>query len=359
MDIAVISFTQKGQMIARQIAACLENGNYKVSIDIKCASSKDSIKDTLSEWTGRKFRKKDALIFVGAAGIAVRAIAPYVRSKVTDPAVLVIDEKGHYCIPLLSGHIGGANELASYICKGIQAVPVITTATDMNQKWAVDVFASKNRLHIQDMQKAKEISIRILNGEKIGIEFQNMEPIPVMEGNLPEGVILWDESQFGHQECSRKEPDISIGIYKRPEYQRTLYLIPKAVIVGIGCRKGTSADQIESAVNKVLLREGIWKESILKVASIDLKAEEPGILEYCRRQKIEFSVYSTEELRRVEGHFSESDFVKRTTGIGNVCERSAVCADDSGAQGKLIVRKKAGDGVTAALAAREWRVCFE
>lgn len=359
MNIAVISFTQNGRLLARRIAGYLENGNHNVSIDMKCASSKDSIKYTLSEWTDRQFQKKDALIFVGAVGIAVRAIAPYVRSKVTDPAVLVIDEKGNYCIPLLSGHIGGANELAAYICKGIQAIPVITTATDLNQKWAVDVFASKNGLHIQNMQRAKEISARILEGEKIGIEFQNPESTPDMEGRLPEGIFLWPESKSDYQECSRQEPDISIGIYKRPEYQRTLSLIPKAVTVGIGCRKGTSADQIESAVNKVLLREGIWKESILKAASIDLKAEEPGILEYCRRQKIEFSVYSADELRRVEGHFSESDFVKRTTGIGNVCERSAVCAGDSGNQGQLIVRKQAEDGVTVALAAREWRVYFE
>lgn len=356
MDIAIISFTGNGRLLAERVAARLRNGKHIVSTDIKCASAKDSIKCTLSEWTNRQFQQKDALIFVGATGIAVRAIAPYVRSKVTDPAVLLIDEKGNYCIPLLSGHIGGANELAAGISKAIQAVPVITTATDINQRWAVDVFASKNGLYIQDMKKAKEISARILEGERIAIECQGLASEHLHEMGKTGELILWNESKSDCQEGLLLEPDISIGIYKKPEYRQTLYLIPKSVTLGIGCRKGTSADQIESVVNKILAREGIWKESILKAASIDLKAEEPGILEYCKRQKIEFFVYSADELRRIEGHFSKSDFVKQVTGVENVCERSAVCASN---QGSLIVRKQAGEGVTVALAAEEWRVHFE
>ena len=123
----------------------------------------------LSEWTKGGFSADDALIFVGACGIAVRSIAPYVRDKFQDPAVVCVDEAGQFVIPLLSGHVGGANRLAEMVASGIGAVPVVTTATDVEKKFAVDVFAKDHGFVITDRKLAKEISADILAGEPVGV----------------------------------------------------------------------------------------------------------------------------------------------------------------------------------------------
>ena len=129
---AVICFTENGSRIAGKVKECLCQYGYAATLARKYTGASDSIQEPLSDWTGREFVKQDALIFIGAAGIAVRAIAPYVKTKTEDPAVLVIDEQGIYCIPVLSGHIGGANELAEFISDKLHGIPVITTATDLN-----------------------------------------------------------------------------------------------------------------------------------------------------------------------------------------------------------------------------------
>ncbi len=357
MNIAVISFTHNGRKLAEKVAEELLSAGHAVSEETKCAGEKDYIKDTLSEWTAVQFESKDALVFIGAAGIAVRAAAPYVRSKTKDPAVLVIDEAGRYCIPLLSGHIGRANELAELISVRIQAEPVITTATDIRGKWAVDVFASKNGLWIHDLKKAKEISVRLLEGRKISIDFQDMdigkeraqEWRSEAGEKLSKDIVLWTKE-------SGKEPDISVGIRYFPEWRHTLYLIPRSVAAGIGCRRGTSARQIADRISDALEKERIFKESLYQAASIDLKAEEQGLLEYCEEQGIPLKLCSLGELQSAEGAFQSSDFVREVTGVDNVCERSAVYASG---KGKLIAGKRAGGGVTTAFAVKEWRIRFE
>ena len=230
MQIAVISFTRNGKELADKIAGYLSEEGYEVTTDIKCNGVQGSITESLGEWTGRMFRKRDALIYVGAAGIAVRAIAPYVESKTSDPAVLVADEKGSYMIPILSGHIGGANELAVSLAARIGGSPVITTATDIHHLWAVDKFAQENHLWIEDMAKAKRISARLLAGEEIIVDCTCEEN--QIKGEPPKGIRMMNV------QSQEKEPDICIGIRKNPGWRHTLYLVPRAAVVGIGCRKG-------------------------------------------------------------------------------------------------------------------------
>ncbi len=361
MNIAMISFTGNGRTLAGKLAGILMLEGHHVSEDTKCAGEKDSVEYTLSEWTQAQFACRDALIFIGAAGIAVRAIAPFVRSKAEDPAVIVIDEKGRYCIPLLSGHIGGANALAELIGSRIQAEPVITTATDIRGKWAVDVFASKNGLLIQDLKKIKKISARLLEEQKVSIDFQDTDIgedqrvawIREMKACYPKDIVLWEE-YTGEEKID--EPDISVGIRYHPEWMNTLYLIPRTVVAGIGCKKGTSASQIADMINGILKKERIFEESLCCVASIDLKAEELGLHEYCSAYDLPLQIFSAEELQKVEGEFQSSDFVKKVTGVDNVCERSALSA---GGQSRLLIRKQMGKGVTAAFAVKEWRIRFE
>ena len=292
------------------------------------------------EWAADRFRDSDGIIFIGAAGIAVRAIAPYVQDKRKDPAVIVLDEKGKFCIPLLSGHIGGANELAEWLAGEIGSIPVITTATDVNGRFAVDVYAKKNDMVISNMTYAKEISAALLSGEQVG--FYTNFPV---KGELPEGISWTHEAD--------------LGIYISPSYHsayfdHTLWLIPRCLTIGIGCRKGVSARQIEKLVEDTLRDYSLYPEAILQVATIDLKKDEPGLMEFCRSRDLPLQIYTAEELKAVPGCFSSSGFVADITGVDNVCERSAVLAGGE----NLIIKKVSGDGVTCAVTLRNRSVEF-
>lgn len=182
MKISIISFSRSGYRIGEMLSWFLGEGGHEVEAFTKSKYTKKildesqveaddkafrnvkefakPIDSSLRDWTGRRFAQSDAIIFIGACGIAVRSIAPFVSSKKTDPAVVVIDEQGKFAISLLSGHIGGANELTEEISNLLHATPVITTATDINNKFAVDVFAKTNGCYISDMTMAKEISAK-------------------------------------------------------------------------------------------------------------------------------------------------------------------------------------------------------
>ena len=347
MKIAMISFTGNGWKLERFLARELEKEGHQVIQAVKCKgleAEKYAVKCSARDWTGEQFRTQDVLIFIGAVQIAVRLSASYIESKTTDPAVVVLDEKGKYCIPILSGHIGRANEMAESIAMMTGAVPVITTATDIRGKWAVDVFARKNHLYIEDMQKAKQISAKILEERQVVIAVEG--GIDSVEGIVPEEVKIVPETY--------ENPDIYIGIYERRSDSRELKLIPQRITAGIGCKKGTSAEQIEFLVDKILQESHINKKSISRIASIDLKKDEQRLLTFCNTYKIKPEFYPAEILKEVEGRFRASAFVKEVTGVDNVCERSAVCAG-----GVLRIRKQAENGVTAAFAWDNWRVKFE
>ena len=287
---------------------------------------------------GPIFNDMDAMVFVGSVGIAVREIAPHVRDKSTDPAVVSIDELGKFSVPLLSGHIGGANDLALALAETIGAIPVITTATDINKKFSVDAWAARNGLVIASLSRAKAVSAAILE--------QNvpMKSDFSIATNLPNGVVLADSGEVG----------IRISVYKDEPYERTLRLIPPILHLGIGCRKGTPTETIREVVDEVLRTYNIDRRAIKCVASIDLKKEEPGLLGFCEDWKLSVQFYSAGELEAVPGNFTPSEFVQSITGVDNVCERSALI----GAQ-ELIVRKTAISGVTVALAAEHMEVRFE
>ncbi|MDD2959055.1 MAG: cobalt-precorrin 5A hydrolase [Lachnospiraceae bacterium] len=308
----------------------------------------------LKEWTKQQFSNRDVVIFVGAAGIAVRSIAPFLQSKATDPAVLVADEKGTFVISLLSGHIGGANELCSQLAKRLQAIPVITTATDLNGKFAVDVFAKQNGMWIDDMVCAKEISAAILYGEKIG--FSSDFPVT---GSLPEEL---QAVQNGKTESAAKTEDCyEIHITwdaskKSVPGCRRLCLVPKTIVLGVGCKKGKTEAELEKAVLDTLHDRKISIHAVKKICSIDIKAKEAGLLEFCEKYHLAFETYPADALRKVKGEFSASEFVSSQVGVDNVCERSAVLGSGGG---QLIQRKKACGGITVAAACEDRRIYFE
>lgn len=370
MKASVISFTENGMETSQLVIRILKNLKCDVEVTVKnrrILEHPDQIPEgcrvlteTLQEWTGRAFACSSVVIFIGAVGIAVRAIAPFVKDKRFDPAVIVMDEKANFVIPLLSGHIGGANRLAEILSAGLlrygrQAICAVTTATDINGRFAVDVFAVKNGLWISNMKLAKEVSAGLLSHETIQISADSYGmPIlkqALIDGTLPQGlkVVGEDQEDFGMLR-------IHIGIY-RLSYPcaNVLYLVPKAVVLGIGCRRGVLQQQIESHVRQCLEEVGIFPEAVCAAASVDLKKDERGLAEFAREWEIPLKFYSADTLLKVPGEFSSSAFVASVTGVDNVCERSAVKAS---LNGRLIMNKMGKNGVTVACAVRNWRFEF-
>ena len=323
--IAYLSFTDRGAALAERLRATL--GGTAV-----CTRRIEDF--SLSRWTAEAFSAFDALVFVGAVGIAVRAVAPFLKSKAKDPAVVAVDECGRFAVPVVSGHLGGANDLAREISEICGAVAVITTATDANGLFAVDEWAKRQNCAVTDPHGIKAVSAKILAGETVRIRSE----WPV-EGQPPEGVTLTNGPVW----------DVRVDVHR---HEGGLCLAPKALVLGMGCRRGTSREALEAAFRALCEEQDLWPETVCAVATIDLKAEEPGLLDFCAGHGWPLTCYSAEELREVEGMFTPSAFVERTTGVDNVCERSAALS----AGGPLLTGKHAGNGVTMALAWRPFRL---
>ncbi len=342
MKIQIVSFTKQGG----KLCALLQNELKMQGHDCVgyCKYDTDGIKPLvcdINSFTKNAFDTCEAIVFIGAIGIAVRAIAPFIKSKQFDPAVLVIDATAKYVIPVLSGHIGGANEFALSLSHILSAQPVITTATDCNDRFAVDTWALKNGCHIANIENVKKISSAILNGEKVGLysDFQ-------VEGVLPEGIIYSQNTRVG----------ICISTDEKHYFEHTLHLIPRQYVLGIGCKKNAKYESLIAFIASIFLEYKISQNEVEAIASIDLKAEEAALLGLSKKWKLPFYTYSAQELALVSGEFAESSFVKATTGVGNVCERAAIKACACGS--KLIVNKTCRDGMTIAIAKKEWRCKF-
>lgn len=292
MNIRAIAFTDKGQGWQEKLGFPVDRG-----IPVR-------------DWTKAHFGEADALLYIGACGIAVRAIAPYVKDKTLDPAVLVMDEQGQHIIPVLSGHIGGANALAAELALKTGAVPVITTATDLRGVPAIDNWASANECAIENPSAIKSVSSAVLADRQVGVA-------------VTERLIA-------------------------PPFPVTLYLRPRTLVLGAGCKKGVDKELFEQNAVRFLRDNGVSILSLRALATIDIKKDEEAFTYFCEKYKLPLLTYNAEALNAVKGTFAHSDFVERTVGTGNVCERAAVCAG-----ARLLVGKTPMEGMTFALAGDE------
>ena len=295
--ITLICFTEKGAEFAEKIR---KNPSLSASSALSARASlyrcfgenHPSLSDICADqFTLSHNGERVLLVFVGAAGIAVRAVAPFVQSKAFDPAVVCVDEGGRFAIPLLSGHLGGANEAARTIARAIGAIPVVTTATDGRGAWAIDLWAKQHGWQIPDLSAAKKITAAVLAGKKV-------------------------------------------------------------LSVGIGCKRGTDSQKLADVVRDVFFQNDLPLSLVGVVASIDLKKDERAISDLAASLSVPFVTFTADELNAAcagQGRFSASDFVRETIGVDCVCERAAVCAAQTTADW-LLVHKTAYDGVTVAIA---------
>ena len=333
--IYILYFTQSGARLAEIVRSKLEP---------KTSVTGSFGKGCLQAWTQEHFRKGNVLVYIGACGIAVRAIAPFLKGKDTDPAVIVMDEKGQNVIPILSGHLGGANSWAQRLARITGGQAVLTTATDVNGLFAVDVFAAINNLMIDDLRKAASFSAQLLREKAARVilpgKYADMISI---KGEAPGELKVQHSSDaelFGSSEANA----VLISPDQTPA-DAPLQLIPRCLIVGIGCRRGKSYEQLRDFVRETLEELGLRREGVCALASIDVKKEEPGLLSLAAELGVPLVTFSAQQLEEAEldgWTFAESDRVREHVGTGNVCERAAVAAG----VGKILRGKTSGDGMT-------------
>lgn len=328
-SLQIMSFTLTGEALAKRVVLEIEKQQTRyeaVSFSVKKECTQSEYVENLLEWTSVQFEKRNAILFIGACGIAVRTIAPFVKEKLTDSAVLVMDEKGQFLIPLLSGHVGGANEFAVQLCAIVGAVPVITTATDVQGCVAIDVFATKHDLAMEPKAGIAKISSKVLEKKKLTLSI------------APEYM---------------KAVDIAIAS-KGYEKQAVLTLIPKEYVIGIGCRKGKDAEELIQFVDSVLKMQKIQWKQVKAIATIEIKKEEKAIAALAQRKAVPIFLFDAETLAQVQGDYTSSEFVKQQVGVDNVCERAAMAACDGG--GTLLLPKQTACGMTIAIAKSDWRL---
>ena len=339
MTVCVFAYSRQGQRTAVRVKEALVGNQISFYSPERLSGGEfASIPMPSEAFYGDCFRRADALIFVGAAGICLRAMAPHIRSKTEDPAVLCLDERAQFVIPLLSGHIGGANALARTLAEALGAQAVITTATDVERRVSIDAWATEQGCVIDDLAAAKRVSAAVLEG---AVPFCSEFPVA---GALPPGLIPGEAGPLG----------VYVGLSRLQPFDCTLRLIPRILHLGLGCRRGTEAGSIRRAVEAVLEAQGLDPQALADAASIDLKADEAGLLDVCGELGLPLRFYSAGELAAVPGDFTPSAFVRGVTGVDNVCERAAM----AGGNRRLIVKKTALEGVTVAVAAENWEVRF-
>lgn len=340
-SIALFCLTPGGIALARRLQKALP---------LTCFTTEALLTDGFLPFNGgfahslrQAFHDYSSLVVIGATGIVVRALAPVINDKLSDPAVVVMDERGRHVISLLSGHIGGANALTCHLAGLIGAEPVITTATDVNDLAALDSLAQQLDARMVDFRTAvKAVNQMLVSQKRVGLWWDDA---------LPDAARECDTRGFipVHSLDMLPELDalvcVSIRTALPVQSVPVFRLVPRRVIAGIGCRRDTPFELINTLLHRQLAACGVDPLALSGIGSISLKQNEPGLLELAASLQVPFQVFSADELRRHEHHFPGSDFVRQTTGVGSVSGPAAWLMS----QGQLMGETLREQGVTITL----------
>ena len=334
MKLAIISVSDKGQDLASSLK---EKLNCDSTI-IKC----DLYHKNVKKYFPILFSEYDGIIAIMASGILIRSIAPLVESKVTDPAVLNIDDNGKFVISTLSGHLGGANELTHKIATLIDATPVITTSTDVNRKLGIDVLAKDLYLSIDNTKEILYFNKAILEGCEIFLTVNPESNFNYLFEYLNSNTLEINVSIFYSSKVNADEIEVTLDEHK-------MILKEKKIVVGIGCRRGKECELIYDGVKKSLDDLNIIPSRVNMLTSAEIKKDEKGILELSDKLDIPVHFVELDKLKLFQSSdVSKSEFVYSKFGIYGVCEPSALIM--AGFDSKLIYKKTSYDGVTISIA---------
>ena len=334
MKIAIISVSDKGRTLALKLKDKLDDDSTVIRCDLYHKNVKNYFPVLFYEY--------DAIIAIMASGILIRSIAPLVESKVTDPAVLNIDDNGNFVISTLSGHLGGANELAHKISGLIDATPVITTSTDVNKKLGIDVLAKDLYLTIDNTEEILYFNKAILEGHELSFTINPNKNFDYLFEYLNNNTLEIDLSIYYSSKISVDEVHVEVDEHK-------IILKEKKIVVGIGCRRGKECEKIYDGLKKSLDDLNILPSRVNMLTSAEIKKDEKGILELSDKLEIPVEFVKIDKLKLFESRdVTKSDFVYSKFGIYGVCEPSALIM--AGFDSKLIYKKTSYDGITISIA---------
>jgi cobalt-precorrin 5A hydrolase len=349
MAIAVIAITRHGVNLGKILCDNISAADFYVSsryvlqADTNCHTFEPS---DLKKLTDSLWRKYVGFVFIMATGIVVRMIAPLLESKETDPAVVVMDEAGKFAVSLLSGHLGGANQLAERCEKFTGAKAVITTATDANNLPSFDMLAKEQEWGIDDITQVKHLNSLLLDNEEIAIVGGKSIVTAWMGGRA--NAQYFDSFDVALRSSARgflfvTNRNLSYINESRP----LLILRPRNIVVGIGCNRGTLADEIEELVLMHFQQLSLSVKSIRCIASVAAKSNETGLMEFARRLGVPFKCYKSEDLNKVSFPSPPSEHAMLAVGVAAVAEPAALLASNGGC---LLLNKVKSVNVTLAVA---------
>lgn len=334
MKLAIISVSNKGQELAYELKEILDSDSTIIKCDLYHKDVKNHFPILFYEY--------DAIIAIMASGILIRSIAPLVESKLSDPAVVNIDDNGKFVISTLSGHLGGANDLAIKISKLINATPVITTSTDVNNKLGIDVLARDLYLSIDKPEEILFFNKSILDGCEISLTVNPNKNFEYLFEYISNNDNEINVSIYYSSKINQDEILVSLD-------EHELILKEKKIVVGIGCRRDKEYEKIHDGFMKTLNELKILPSRVNLLASAEIKKDEKGILELSEQMDIPVKFVEIDKLKLFESNdVSKSEFVYSKFGIYGVCEPSALIM--AGFESKLIYKKTSYDGVTISVA---------
>ena len=347
--LAIWAVTPNGAGLVDRLAGSLPDADVFVSQNLDLENVSFNRFERLSVSVKKKFDQYGGHIFIMATGIVVRVLAPLIQDKTRDPAVVVVDDLGKNAISLLSGHIGGGNELTLEVARILQANPVITTATDINRVPAIDVLARENGLAIENPGAIKNINMALVKKEPVGFHdrYKFLEKILLNLESAAFHRLPYDIKKIAQQFKITENPIVYIDDSLMDLPPEVLILRPPSLVAGIGCNRGTDSREISEHLSRVLEANRLASASVACIASIDVKNDEAGLIEAAEHLKLPLVFFKREELNQVKGIENPSPVVEKHVGVKSVCEAAAILASR---KGTLIVPKNSTRNVTVAIA---------
>jgi len=333
--------TPGGLVLARRLGRQLPGSRRFVSENLAAEAGEAQRFARLKPAVAKRFHQFQGHVFFMSAGIVVRMIAPLIADKTVDPAVVVVDDQGRHAISLLSGHLGGANDLCRAVAAALESRPVITTATDLHGVPAVELMAKEKGLAIENPAAIKHVSMALLAGETVVLS----DPYRLLADRPPSWAV--DISEGTGDETGLDPVGIVVDDRVRPAGRRTLVLRPATLAVGMGCNRGTSVEALEASLLRALERFHLAPAGLACLASIDLKSDEAGLLALAEKWQRPLRFFSREQLKQVGSVPNPSPQVEKHVGVDSVCEAAAILAARGG---RLIVPKQRTPDTTVAVA---------
>ncbi|HBG06159.1 MAG: cobalt-precorrin 5A hydrolase [Geobacteraceae bacterium GWC2_58_44] len=345
MHVAIIAITANGARIGGTLQHGIPESRLFV-IEKHATGDAHPFSTGVQPLVDRLWSDYGGFVFIMAAGIVVRTIAPLLQAKDRDPAVVVLDDAGRFAVSLLSGHIGGANGLAKHCAELIGSIPVITTATDANDLPSFDMLAQANGWLIEDLSRVKMLNALLLEGKEIAVVDCRDAVRKYCAGK---GVLSFhDDLARAMESGASGQLVVSNRILPRQHgADRTLVLRPVNLCLGIGCNRGTSAEEIESVVRENLERLSLSIRSVKCIATARAKEDEAGLLEFGRSSGISMLFYESDLLNGVEVPSPPSAHAFAAIGARGVAEPAALLASQGG---RLLLKKVKDGNVTLAIA---------